>query len=332
MRGEKANLSRLVDGIPVEIVPHRTPIDYDDFSSIDLPERGFIMEPSFVDPLLLMMYSTPGAGKTMIALRISLSAVYGMDFGPWACKTRKSVLYIDGELYPHDLVTRVNALIPRHPPDTDKKLLIFSNPLQYAINEKPLNLVNPRDRELITSWVKEYGVEFIWLDHISSLCEGVGYEEAKKEDWDPIGNWLIELRSHNVSVGMLHHAGKSGLQRGTSGREAPLDLIINLSNHSKSPGRCCVKWHYEKHRAPVKEEDKELVDDIILSLTKQADGSYDFSYTPMGEKHTGVSLCADDVEGLTTKEAMDKYNRDRKAIERARKRPVSSPYTTRRSR
>ena len=40
--------------------------------------------------------------------------------------------------------------------------------------------------------------------------------------------WLLELRRRGMTVLLIHHAGKSGDQRGTSAREDIMDTVISL--------------------------------------------------------------------------------------------------------
>ena len=62
--------------------------------------------------------------------------------------------------------------------------------------------------------------------------------------------WLLRLRQQGLSALAVHHAGKSGAQRGTSRREDLLDTVIALqhpSDYVPSEGlRCEIR--YEKNR------------------------------------------------------------------------------------
>jgi putative DNA primase/helicase len=64
------------------------------------------------------------------------------------------------------------------------------------------------------------------LDNVSCLFSGIS--EDRKQDWEPINAWLVRLRHRGLSVILIHHAGKTGQQRGTSGREDALDTVIAL--------------------------------------------------------------------------------------------------------
>jgi hypothetical protein len=67
----------------------------------------------------------------------------------------------------------------------------------------------------------------LWVvDNIASLTPGI--DENKKEYWDPINKWLLDLRFAGIATILLHHVGKGGSQRGTSAREDNIDTSIML--------------------------------------------------------------------------------------------------------
>ncbi len=68
--------------------------------------------------------------------------------------------------------------------------------------------------------------ELIILDNLSSL--GGGIDENDNSQLDAQLAWLVQLRFRGHSVLIIHHAGKSGDQRGASRREDLLDTTIKL--------------------------------------------------------------------------------------------------------
>lgn len=69
-------------------------------------------------------------------------------------------------------------------------------------------------------------VNMLVLDNLSTLCRTGKENEA--QSWQPIQSWLLDLRRRGMSVLLVHHAGKSGDQRGTSAREDIMDTVISL--------------------------------------------------------------------------------------------------------
>ena len=64
------------------------------------------------------------------------------------------------------------------------------------------------------------------LDNLATLCR-TG-KENESQSWTPIQTWLLDLRRRGMAVLLVHHAGKSGDQRGTSAREDIMDTVISL--------------------------------------------------------------------------------------------------------
>lgn len=70
------------------------------------------------------------------------------------------------------------------------------------------------------------GVDMVVLDNIATLCR-TG-KENESQSWQTMQAWLLELRRRGMTVLLIHHAGKSGDQRGTSAREDIMDTVISL--------------------------------------------------------------------------------------------------------
>jgi hypothetical protein len=56
--------------------------------------------------------------------------------------------------------------------------------------------------------------------------------ENEGESWVPMATWALARRREGRSVVFVHHAGKSGQQRGSSRREDLLDTVICLKHPS----------------------------------------------------------------------------------------------------
>jgi hypothetical protein len=90
-------------------------------------------------------------------------------------------------------------------------------------------------------------IKVLILDNLSSLAPGL--DENSKQDWDPIGQWLISIRHMGRSVILFHHSGKQGIQRGTSGREDQMDCIMKLTRPKGAKGRGAhFRVEFEKWR------------------------------------------------------------------------------------
>jgi len=92
--------------------------------------------------------------------------------------------------------------------------------------------------------------ELIILDNLSSLSGGV--DENDNSALDQFLQFLVGVRHRGYAILMIHHAGKSGSQRGASRREDLLDTSIELKEPPKKdedgedlpahPGAHFVMW------------------------------------------------------------------------------------------
>jgi putative DNA primase/helicase len=74
------------------------------------------------------------------------------------------------------------------------------------------------------------GFDLIIVDNLSTLCRTGAENEA--DSWGIMQAWAVNQRSLGRSVLLVHHAGKSGAQRGTSRREDVLGTVIQLKHPS----------------------------------------------------------------------------------------------------
>jgi len=97
-------------------------------------------------------------------------------------------------------------------------------------------------------------IRVLILDNISCLFSGIN--EDSKQDWEPINAWLIRLRHRGLATVLVHHAGKGGQQRGTSGREDSLDTVIQLSKPTGGDARegCHFELTFTKCRSVTGDE------------------------------------------------------------------------------
>ena len=86
------------------------------------------------------------------------------------------------------------------------------------------DLSGPAAQRLYSKVVED--ADLVIVDNISALCRMMKENDA--DTWTPVQNWALQLRRAGKSVILIHHAGKSGRQRGTSRKEDVLDTIIGL--------------------------------------------------------------------------------------------------------
>ena len=192
-----------------------------------------------------MLYSKRGVGKTYLSLGIALTVAGGCNFLRWSAPKPRKVLFVDGELPASTLQQRIRSIeagLPGNGSGVDNLRIVTPD-----MQTDPMpDLATAEGQALIEREI--CGAELLVLDNLSALLRSG--KENEGESWLPVQAWLLRLRQQGMSVLVVHHAGKSGAQRGTSRREDLLDTVIALqhpSDYVPSEGlRCEVR--YEKSR------------------------------------------------------------------------------------
>jgi len=202
-------------------------VNIGEFMKMELPKRQVIIAPWFHQSSLVMIYSDRGIGKTWFGLSIALSITTGAPIGNWEVFKTAGVLYIDGEMAAEEMQERIKLLSATLPPCLAPFKLLSSDLLHQG-NYASVNINSHEWRKKISDVLEAHKeIRVLILDNLSCLTPGI--QENEKESWDFINQWLIELRFMGIAVCFLHHTGKSGSQRGTSGREDALDIVMKLS-------------------------------------------------------------------------------------------------------
>jgi len=223
-------------------------LDLGRFVGLRIEKRPYILRPILRPGTLGMIFSPAGYGKTMFSLALAIAVTYGVPVGEWEAETPVKTLYIDAEMAGDDLQKRLLSLThglgePVAP------LHVWSS--DYAEREgwpRPI-LTNKDFRQAIYDHVSDEKYGLVILDNKAALAPGI--DESSKKDWDEINQWLLSLRFLGISALMVHHAGKSGQQRGTSGVEDSLDFILRLehpSDYAEEDG-CDIDVSFQKARA-----------------------------------------------------------------------------------
>lgn len=194
-------------------------------SAAELLAMQILPREKLLDPILSArslneVFSWRGVGKTWFALGLSHAVATGGCFLKWSAPKPRSVLFVDGELDPHDLQQRVKLL--------DAAADVRADTLRFlCCNMQPdpfPNLATPQAQALIESILGN--AELLVLDNLASLAPSADDQES--EDWVAIQAWFTELKRSGVSVIFLHHAGHAGWARGTTRREDLLDTVVEL--------------------------------------------------------------------------------------------------------
>jgi len=206
-------------------------VDADSFLAENLPVRKVLLEtsqhhnPIFYEQSINQLYAYRGMGKTNVALGLIKALTTGGQFLNWRATGCYNVLFCEGELSARQMQERVGQLVG----PTNGRLRIIT--LDKQPTRTIPSLAFPAGQTLVEESIGNAHV--LVLDSISTLFNIATNDE---ENWLGIQNWLKRLRSQGLCVLYLHHAGKSGMQRGSSKSEATnVQLIISSSRKRVSP-------------------------------------------------------------------------------------------------
>jgi AAA domain/CHC2 zinc finger/Homeodomain-like domain len=245
-----------------------------DFVNIDIPERAEFLTPWLKEDSIGLLAGERGLGKTFFAIGALDAVSRGTNFGNWECRRPAPVLFLDGEMPPGDIQERIEGLGLNV--DRECPFYLYSDAWANQNGLARAHLASETWRKKMKRILIARKVKFWVIDNLASLAPGL--DENKKQDWDPINQWLLELRFSGIATLMLHHTGKGGGQRGTSAREDNLDYSIILKsppNYVPEDGARFIV-HFSKARVSTK--NLQAIADTEFRLTADDSGAYAWTY------------------------------------------------------
>lgn len=219
-------------------------ISLEDLLNLKLNKREYLLSPWLPSSGVCMVHAYRGVGKTYFALEVAVAVATGGCFLGFKASKSSSVLFIDGEMPAVVMQERLKQILSRIGCEVrGLQLKIITPDLQDGFMP---NLSSEEGQKMIEKLV--YDADLIIVDNIATLCS-FG-KENEIDSWRPMQAWALKLRRLGKSVLFVHHSGKNGSQRGTSGREDIQDTVINLkhpSGYNASMG-ACFEIHFEKAR------------------------------------------------------------------------------------
>lgn len=219
------------------------------------PKKEPLLSPWFRRQDLAMVYAERGVGKTFFTLSVAYSIASGGKFLNWEADKPRRVLYIDGEMSGVAIQERLKSLVltnaPQEPPEGFFRI-ITPDAQDFAMPD----LGTVEGQQEIEPQIKD--AELIIIDNLSSLMFSA--KENEGEGWMPMAAWALQQRKAGRSVLFVHHAGKSGNQRGSSRREDLLDVSIKLKRPSDYNAEQGARFEviFEKSRGLVGDECKSI--------------------------------------------------------------------------
>jgi hypothetical protein len=287
-------------------------LDDGTFVSLQFPDRNPIVYPWLNQQSIDNVNGWRGVGKTSFAIGCLNAITKGLPFGPWETSP-VNCLYFDAEMVPQDVQKRLADLGTS---GRITKLFVFSDAYATSLGLKKASLLDPKWRADMKQLLLKHDVRLWVADNISSLSPGI--DENSKELWDPINQFLIELRFAGISTMLLHHEGKTGVQRGTSGREDNIDISISLKQPKdyvpEDGARFIVK--FTKSRIPT--SDLHLIRDTEFQLMQTQGNCLQWTHRDVkAQKKNQILRLSDD--GMTVTEIAEELNVDKSYVSKVRK-------------
>ena len=291
------------------------------FINLDMPPRCTLLHPWLQEASIGMIHSYRGVGKTNLGISIAEAVARGTAFGPWEAGVGARVLYLDAELPMQDASARILGLLKDFP----QNFIFLSDHYASDVGLPKAALTDENWRQEFKKLLVNLRVKFWVADNIASLTPGI--DENDKAAWDPVNQYLLELRFAGIASLLQHHSGKSGAQRGTSGREDNLDYVISLSrpkNYKLEDG-CRFIASFEKSR--VRQKDLFLISDTDFQLIENEDGTYIWTFTNARQKDK-ASILSLFNEGKTGKEIAESVGVTQAYVSKIKTKAISDGHLT----
>ena len=125
--------------------------------------------------------------------------------------------------------------------------------------------------------------------------------------------WILGLRRRGISVLLIHHAGKGGMQRGTSRREDVLDTTIQLKRPKDYEPEDGARFevHFTKHRGFTGDD----AAPIEAKLTTDGLGRARWEVINLGDKLTD-EIRELNAEGLSLRDIAKRLGVSKGKVER----------------
>lgn len=244
-------------------------------------------------------------------------------FGPWQTITSVPCLLLDAEMPTCDTIDRLIRLNPDG--HKESPFYVYSEAYADRLGHPRISLIDEDWQSRMKEFLISKGVKLWVVDNVASLATGI--DENSKQDWDPINQWLLELRFAGISTILLHHLGKGGDQRGTSAREDNIDMSIILKRPPGYAPEQGAKFNVSFSKARVPVESLELMADTQFQLTVDEDGRLTWTWGNP-ERSTKTEILKRINEGMINQEIAETLGIDKSYVSRVKKKAIQDSILT----
>jgi len=269
----------------------------------EFPAREMLLAPFLPSKGLAMLFAGRGIGKTWLSLNIAHAVAGGGSFLRWQASRPCRVVYIDGEMPGATLQDRYASVVAgtsNEAPESHFRLV--------AADLQPdglPDLADPAAQRFYDDVIAD--AELIVVDNLSTVCRSLRENEA--DSWGPVQSWCLRQRAAGKSVLLIHHAGKSGGQRGTSRKEDILDTVLSLKrpiDYNAAEG-ARFEVHFSKARGFLGHE-------AVPFEARLVDGKWIMSEIVSDDSAETIRALKDG--GATIREIADRLGMSKSTVER----------------
>lgn len=202
----------------------RSLLTADNLAVMPLPQRRRLLGAWLREGDLGYLFAPRGHGKSWMAMLIANAVATGTALGSWQKgEEPRPAFYFDAEMNLPDVQDRAQKI-----GITSENFHWLSNEHLYMDQAISVNIASTEHQAALSAMLPD-GALFI-IDNLSTSQNGM--KENDNDDFDKIKDWLLSLRRRNITVLIVHHAGRSGEMRGSSRREDPAHWILSLRDAS----------------------------------------------------------------------------------------------------
>lgn len=213
---------------------------YNSFDERSIFDQEFVAYPLFAERESVLIAAEPKAGKTAIALKLSMQVAYGEDMGnDFKVSKKRPVLYFTLE-GARAVEMRIRA---EHDDRKNRGVAVPDRDMLFVV-DRPHNFGAPELRDANCAKIvlhnemckQEFGTE-LGLVVIDTLTKAMpGKDQNSVDDTSELFEMIGFLRSHGVkaTIVFIHHLSKQGNVRGSTNIEAEVDLVLGVKKDDKA--------------------------------------------------------------------------------------------------
>ncbi len=206
------------------------------------PQREF-MGPWFRSGEMVLCYAPRGTGKSLFAMSLAYAISIGEAFLGFRPQAKARALYVEAEMPQRLTATRLGRIEAAAGLSADPEFFLIETRDE---NGNLPNLSTPEGQKHYAALAQKADV--IVIDNLTTAAPPINGRDDDVQIWYRLKPFLYSLRNADKCIVLIHHAGKSGQQLGTSLRENDMDIILRLTTPPHERTKTAMYLDVEKAR------------------------------------------------------------------------------------